>query len=107
MYVHRFLFNTCEFNALIFENIVKNLWAIIEDIDEDQRSGEKNVAKKNIFDTRPSYTYLIYCNLILVMCVLSVYHLSMLPFFNLHVCLSFLSQCYTLTVLCAAIFISQ
>ena len=29
------------FNAIIFENIVKNLWAIIEDIDEDRRSGEK------------------------------------------------------------------
>ena len=45
MYVHQFLFNTCDFNALIFDNIVKNLWAIIEDIDEDRRSGEKKVAK--------------------------------------------------------------
>ena len=47
MYVYRFLFNTCDFNAIIFENIVKNLWAIIKDIDEDRRSGEKKVAQKN------------------------------------------------------------
>ena len=46
MYVYRFLFNTCTFNVRIFENIVKNLWAIIEDIDENCLSGEKKVAKK-------------------------------------------------------------
>ena len=32
---------TCEFNALISENIVKNIWAIIEDINEDRSSCEK------------------------------------------------------------------
>ena len=45
MYVYPFLINTCDFNALIFEKIVKNVWAIIEDIDKYQRSGEKNVKK--------------------------------------------------------------
>jgi len=46
MYVSPFLINTCDFNALIFEKIVKNVWAIIEDIDKYQRSGEKNVKKQ-------------------------------------------------------------
>ena len=44
--MYRFLLNTCTFNVRIFENIVKNLWAIIEDIDENLRSSEKKVAKK-------------------------------------------------------------
>ena len=43
MYVYPFLINTCDFNALIFEKIVKNVWAIIEDIDKSQRSGEKKM----------------------------------------------------------------
>ena len=41
MYVYPFLINTCD--ALIFEKIVKNVWAIIEDIDKSQRSGEKKM----------------------------------------------------------------
>ena len=39
-----FLINTCDFNAMIFEKIVKNVWAIIENIDKYQRSG--NFLKK-------------------------------------------------------------
>ena len=46
--MYRFLFNTCTFNIRIFENIVKNLWAIIEDIDEDRRSGEKVAIKTSL-----------------------------------------------------------
>ena len=45
MYVYPFLINTCDFNAIIFKNIVKNVWVIIEDIDEYQRSGEKKWEK--------------------------------------------------------------
>ena len=45
MYVYPFLINTCDFNAIIFKKIVKRVWAIIEDIDKYQRSGEKNVKK--------------------------------------------------------------
>jgi len=36
---------TSDFNAINFENIVKNLWAIIEDIDKDRCSGEKNILR--------------------------------------------------------------
>ena len=46
MYVYPFLINTCDFNAIIFEKIVKNVWAIIEDIDKYQRSGEKKCENK-------------------------------------------------------------
>ena len=49
MFVYQILFNTCDFNTIIFENIVKNLWAIIEDIDEDRRSCEKQVMKHDEF----------------------------------------------------------
>ena len=39
--MYRFLFNTCTFNVRIFENIVKNLWARIEDIDEEKSCKKK------------------------------------------------------------------
>ena len=47
MHVYQFLFNTCDFNAIIIENIVKNVWGIIEDTEEYRRSGEKKNEKKN------------------------------------------------------------
>ena len=44
--MYPFLINTCNFNALIFEKIVKNVWAIIEDFDKYQRCGEKKCEKQ-------------------------------------------------------------